>query len=110
MSDNDDVLNFELKQKVITAPVLYHTSGLLLPDHILKRRKPNTVGFVHGIVAGHGGDVWWINHSDTPDEPFNVNLVAPYYTHEFSPLLKHSLINNLKHLFFFSFENPLNKL
>ena len=27
-------------------------------------REPNKIGTVMGLVAGHGGDVWWVKHED----------------------------------------------
>src|SRR5271166_3569941 len=45
---------------------LYSTGGFLITQKHLDTRKPDTVGAITGIVAGHGGDVYWVAHLGDP--------------------------------------------
>ena len=62
--------------KVRTHDVLEDTRGLLCGPGNLGARKPSTDGTIHGVVPGHGGDVYWIQHAHTV-------LLAPYCFTEF---------------------------
>lgn len=43
-------------------------SGTLINDRHISVRRENAIGKVIGYVAGHGGDVWWVQHEDNPQE------------------------------------------
>lgn len=60
--------------KVITNPTLGTTTGMLIKQHCLDNRKPMEKGTILGFVPGHGGDVWWVQHS---------HGVAAYWFDEF---------------------------
>src|SRR5450631_3683687 len=36
--------------------------GFIISDRHLDARKPDANGVIHGIVAGHGVDVYWVAH------------------------------------------------
>jgi len=59
---------------VRTHAALGLTTGMIVPHENLRRRQPDAVGRVTGVVPGHGGDVYWIDHGD---------LQAPYCFDEF---------------------------
>jgi hypothetical protein len=40
------------------------TTGMLIKPEYLEARKVGAVGTVHSYVAGHGGDVWFVDHED----------------------------------------------
>jgi len=48
------------------------TRGFLINPKNLGYRREGAVGQVMTWVPGHGGDVWWVQHHDNPDE------IAPY--------------------------------
>jgi len=50
--------------KVHTSKVLSSTSGITVKQHHLDARKPDTPGIIRGWVAGHGGDIYWVQHED----------------------------------------------
>ncbi len=56
--------------KVITLEALHPTGGLDLSSSVLALRKDGAKGVIHGVVGGHGGDVYWVKHED--------GSVAPY--------------------------------
>ncbi len=41
------------------------TKGMLINKRHLDQRRPSAEGRIVGIVAGHGGDVYWVLHPDT---------------------------------------------
>ena len=41
---------------------LLSTAGMIISERALSRRETGVTGKVHGYVAGHGGDVWWVVH------------------------------------------------
>jgi hypothetical protein len=49
---------------VRTHAVLGATKGMIIAARHLEARRPNTVGVIAGYVAGHGGDVYWVRHSE----------------------------------------------
>ena len=64
--------------KVKTNHRLRDTRGMLIkPDNLLERRC-DSEGTIEGYVAGHGGEVWWVRHSD--------GKAAPYIYDEFEEL------------------------
>jgi hypothetical protein len=75
--------HIEPNLKIKTINTLNPTSGMLIKQHYLDNRKPNEPGTVLGYVSGHGGDVWWIQHTHAHD-------VAPYWVHEFEPVTNQS--------------------
>lgn len=77
--------------KVVTAPGLNSTKGMIVPEQYLKQRKPNQVAAVYGHVPGHGGDVWWLVHEGASTykteqgvEMLDKSFIAPYMFTEFS--------------------------
>lgn len=61
---------------VRTNAVLDSTQGMMVREGNLKCRKPNASGLIKGVVGGHGGDVYWVQHD--PSE-----MLAPYCYTEF---------------------------
>lgn len=59
-----------------THAVLDSTQGMLVAAERLNARVSDTVGTIKGVVAGHGGDVYWVEH--------NGGKVAAYCWSEFS--------------------------
>jgi hypothetical protein len=57
--------------QVRTHDKLGKTTGMLTGPGNMSMRKPSSDGVIRGVVAGHGGDVYWVQHpGDT--------LYAPY--------------------------------
>jgi hypothetical protein len=56
----------EIKEglRVKTVMALGNTKGMFIKQEYLNARQPNKEGTVLGYVAGHGGDVWWVEHDD----------------------------------------------
>ncbi len=52
------------------------TKGLLIFGDNLKARRPDADGKITGVVGGHGGDVYWVQHGEE-------TLVAAYCFDEF---------------------------
>lgn len=50
--------------KIVTDKVLGSTSGILVKPQYLNARRANAVGTVKSWVAGHGGDIYWVEHDD----------------------------------------------
>jgi hypothetical protein len=50
--------------RICTNRELGQTRGLLVSESHLAARKANTVGTIHGVVGGHGGDVYFVAHLD----------------------------------------------
>lgn len=63
--------------KVRTHDVLGPTTGMIISPASLAMRKPGAVGTIHGIVGGHGGDVYWVQHDG------DMSPAAPYCFYEF---------------------------
>lgn len=83
--------------KVITAPGLNPTTGMLIDDKFLKQRKSNQKAIVYGYVPGHGGDVWWLLHDGATTytkvmedgshvQMYDKEFIAPYMFTEFMPV------------------------
>jgi hypothetical protein len=70
MEEPDQVLG--AGTKVITHEVLGSITGMLVKQHHLDNRRPNTPGVIGGWVPGHGGDVYWVSHEDVPGKPIAV--------------------------------------
>jgi hypothetical protein len=68
--------------EVITHEVLGTTSGILVKNHHLDARKPSTLGVIRGWVAGHGGDIYWVQHGKDFGEDVAVYCWSEF---EFSP-------------------------
>lgn len=62
--------------RVVTHEHLESTEGMFVSAAHLLSRKPNATGVVKGCAAGHGGDVYWVNHEDG-------SIVAVYSWSEF---------------------------
>jgi hypothetical protein len=50
--------------KLITHTKLGSTDGMFIAQKNLDQRRPNEKCIYIGYVPGHGGDVWWCEHSD----------------------------------------------
>lgn len=50
--------------RVVTNDPLGSTSGMLVNPKHLECRRGGARGVVRGWVAGHGGDVYWVEHED----------------------------------------------
>jgi len=50
--------------KIVTHTNLCGTGGMLVKDQYLKARRPDAHGTIRNWVAGHGGDVYWVEHDD----------------------------------------------
>lgn len=64
---------------VITSYELGTTDGMLISPNNLNNRKRNCKGKLLSYVPGHGGDVWFIEHSP--------NDIAAYAINEFVVVL-----------------------
>ena len=62
--------------KIRTHATLGDTRGMMIGPGNMSMRKADTPGVIHGVVGGHGGDVYWVQH------PGDV-LLAPYCFDEF---------------------------
>lgn len=66
--------------KIRTIDKLEPETGMLISPKNLANRKPSTDGEICGIVGGHGGDVYWVQHEgdDVPAaysySEFNLSL------------------------------------
>lgn len=49
---------------------LITTGGMLLAQADLDKRRAGEVVKMHGIVGGHGGDVWWCKHENGDIAPY----------------------------------------
>lgn len=63
---------------------LLSTAGMIISERALSRRETGVTGKVHGYVAGHGGDVWWVVHEGARrvGDNWDPRDVAPYRTDE----------------------------
>lgn len=50
--------------KICTHEALHPTTGMLIKREYLDRRRPGATGTIKGYVAGHGGDIYWVEHED----------------------------------------------
>ena len=50
--------------KIVTDKVLGSTAGIFVRPLYLEARRPNAKGTIKNWVAGHGGDVYWVEHED----------------------------------------------
>ena len=64
--------------KVITGK-LGETKGMLIADKHMLVRQEGITGIVLEYVPGHGGDVWFVAHDDSP-------AVGAYMFNEFEPV------------------------
>ena len=71
--------------RVQTNNELGKSGGMSVAQKHLEARAPSTEGTVRGCVPGHGGDVWWVEHSN--------GAVGAYCFDEFSPLKDASMPN-----------------
>jgi hypothetical protein len=80
-SDIKDIQSMAGK-RVRTHEELGPTVGMMVGQRHLNGRKPNALGIVVGWVPGHGGDAYWVRHSEGPssDDP---SPVAAYCSTEF---------------------------
>lgn len=53
--------------KVITHEKLDDTRGLTIKAKHLEVRKPHQKGVICGVVGGHGGDVYWVQHEGSEE-------------------------------------------
>lgn len=52
----------EAGTRIRTDKVLGSPAGIFVKEKYLQERKPDTVGIIRGWVAGHGGDIYWVQH------------------------------------------------
>lgn len=57
---------------------LGNTTGMMIADKHLLVRQEGVLGTVLDYVPGHGGDVWFVRHGDTP-------AIGAYVFNEFEP-------------------------
>ncbi len=50
---------------------LQGTGGMLVVPHQIENRRAGEVVYMHGIVGGHGGDVWWCKHENGDIAPYS---------------------------------------
>ncbi len=50
--------------RIKTHERLGSTAGMLIKQTYLDQREPNSTGYIAGIVGGHGGDVYWVQHDN----------------------------------------------
>jgi hypothetical protein len=48
--------------KILTHAKLDPITGFSISSKHIDLRKPETSGEIYGVVAGHGGDVYWVRH------------------------------------------------
>lgn len=53
------------------------TKGMLVAEKHLAVRKPNHIGVVWSIVAGHGGDAWAVQHDNGDIGVYSVDEMMP---------------------------------
>jgi hypothetical protein len=54
-----------------------HTNAFFVVDkHIIARKQPGTMGTLHGIVPGGGGDLLWVEHEDGSIAAYCFNELA----------------------------------
>lgn len=67
----------EVGAQFVTCLELGDTRGFMVhPKHMAARRS-STRGVYRGYVAGHGGDVWWIEHEDGTVGAYCYTELAP---------------------------------
>jgi hypothetical protein len=50
--------------EILTHAELGETQGMFVDDDNLARRRVTARGTIAGVVAGHRGDVYWVDHGD----------------------------------------------
>ena len=50
--------------KIRTHEALQPTTGMIIKQEYLDRRRPDAAGVLGGFVPGHGGDIYWVRHED----------------------------------------------
>lgn len=53
--------------QVVTHETLDSTQGFIVKPRHLECRKGNQRGMIAGVVGGHGGDVYWVQHEGSED-------------------------------------------
>jgi len=71
-----------LNRRVRTHKELGTTEGMLVKEHHLKGRLADALGIVCGYVPGHGGDAFWVRHTEGPSSA-DPSPVAVYCFNEF---------------------------
>lgn len=67
-----------------------NTPGFFIVKDLLANRKAETTGVLYDYVPGHGGDVWYVIHEETPVVKVNGvdewerSGIAPYSVSEMS--------------------------
>lgn len=72
----------EYGTRVRTKLELEDTKGFIIAERHIKARKANALGLIGAYVPGHGGDVWFVRHSEG-DARSDPCPVAAYYYGEF---------------------------
>ncbi len=80
-SDIRDVVSME-GRRVRTHEELETTVGMMVGLKHLNGRRTNALGIIVGWIPGHGGDAYWVRHTEGPssDDP---SPVAAYCFTEF---------------------------
>ena len=50
--------------KIVTDKMLGSTAGIFVLPHYLAARRAGVKGVIRNWVAGHGGDIYWVEHED----------------------------------------------
>ena len=50
--------------KIVTDKRLGSTSGIFVRPQYIEARRPSAKGVIKNWVAGHGGDIYWVEHED----------------------------------------------
>lgn len=62
----------------VRVTTLVSTAGFIVDPKAIQARRVGAKGKILGYVPGHGGEVWWVKHSD--------GEVAVYFHKEFEIL------------------------
>jgi len=63
--------------KITTVSRLGKTDGMIINDEFIVARRPDTKGIVAGVVGGHGGDVWCVEHTDGTKAVYTTDEISP---------------------------------
>ena len=60
------------------------SAGLIVKQEYIDARTPSAKGIIRGIVGGHGGDVYWVQHGEDGE---GKPVIAAYGWWEFELVL-----------------------
>ena len=52
------------------------TLGYMVKDKHIEARTLGSIGVLDGQIPGHGGEIWWIQHGETPSKLSSVGAYA----------------------------------